>query len=60
MILYEYKCKECGNIFELFIPENDDKYHPICPLCLSENVNKVITTPGIIWKTDGNVGKISK
>lgn len=40
MPIYEFKCEECGNSFEIFI-NLDEK--PICPKCGSEDVNKKIS-----------------
>lgn len=61
MILYEYKCNDCHNVFDVWETWEDwkvDKSSPECPYCKSVDTIKQFSPPGIIWKTDGNVGKI--
>ena len=44
MPIYEYKCKKCGKIFEVFIPvisEKDRKQ--VCPTCGSDETEKLIS-----------------
>jgi len=33
MPIYEFKCKNCGNIFEYLCLKSNDKDHAHCPLC---------------------------
>jgi len=33
MPIYEFKCKNCGNIFELLCFRSDDKEQAVCPSC---------------------------
>jgi len=44
MPTYEFRCKECGTVFELreHIAEHETS-HPPCPNCKSEEVEHVLT-----------------
>ncbi len=43
MPIYEYKCNDCGNIFEILTTSSDDAEKIQCSKCKSEKVNKVIS-----------------
>jgi putative FmdB family regulatory protein len=43
MPIYEYKCSECGNIFEILTTSSNDEEKVQCDKCESERVKKVIS-----------------
>jgi len=52
MAIYEYKCKACGNHFEL-LQEISSKIPKACPVC-GGTLTKAVTHPGrIIFKGSG-------
>lgn len=55
MPIYEYRCDECGEKFELFVRSGSQKTVPICPHCGSQQVRKAISLFGV-----GGAGGSSK
>lgn len=54
MPLYEFKCSDCGIVFEVRDSyENVVHGHKKCTNCGSRNTAKLIGTPAIIFKGDG-------
>jgi putative FmdB family regulatory protein len=45
MPIYEYQCKKCGFVFEMFVLSHQEKTR--CPKCSSENVEKLISAPNL-------------
>ena len=43
MPIYEFKCQDCENIFELLLMSNDEKHEMKCPRCESENFERVLS-----------------
>ena len=41
MPIYEYKCKDCGQISELLVMKKDEAVH--CALCNSQNLEKLMS-----------------
>jgi len=56
MPTYDYKCKECGKVFEVFLrfSELDDQVN--CPNCGSEKTERVFSIPYIEGKTVAGSG----
>ncbi|OGC92518.1 MAG: hypothetical protein A2W25_07425 [candidate division Zixibacteria bacterium RBG_16_53_22] len=46
MPIFEYRCKICGNEFEVLIRSSESKVS--CPDCAAENVTKKFSTFGFI------------
>lgn len=42
MPIFDYKCLECGNIFEKIVLKHDSTVE--CPVCFSDKVEKQIPT----------------
>ncbi len=42
MPIYEYRCKECGNVFECFVRHNH-KNQIVCPECGSSDIEKILS-----------------
>jgi putative FmdB family regulatory protein len=53
MIRYDYRCRECNNIFVIERKSYKDKKKPKCPKCKSFKVKKVIGAIPVIYKGDG-------
>lgn len=64
MPLYQFRCEECGEIFEEFMKvfidaeRKDQSEYPVCPKCKSEDVIKQISCfnfhlKGGGWAKDG-------
>lgn len=43
MPIYEYKCNDCGAVFELLKTSSDDDKEVKCNQCNSENITKLIS-----------------
>ena len=53
MPIFEYKCQNCGNIFELLVLNRKKNNNLHCKSCGSKEVNKIISPVGIIFKGSG-------
>jgi len=42
MPIYDYKCSECGNKFEILVMNKKEEI--ICPACESSNIKKCLST----------------
>ena len=42
MPIFEYKCEECGDIFEKLVSKSDDQV--VCEKCGAEKVEKQLST----------------
>ncbi len=47
MPIYEYRCAECGERFELFVRSAAGQTAPTCPRCGSPKVQKAISLFGV-------------
>jgi putative FmdB family regulatory protein len=47
MPIYEYRCDECGEKFELFVRSATRKVVPTCPKCGSQKARKNISLFGV-------------
>lgn len=47
MPIYEYRCEECGEGFELFVRSSSQAASPTCPECGSERVKRAISLFGL-------------
>jgi putative FmdB family regulatory protein len=45
MPIYEYRCRECGKVFDRAEPlAEHGRGHPACPKCKSQRVEQVFTS----------------
>jgi putative FmdB family regulatory protein len=51
MPIYEYKCKACGERFEMLVRSVSRQSHPACPKCGSQKVKKAISLFGVAATT---------
>ena len=47
MPIYEYRCAECGEKFELLVRSMAQQSAPTCPRCGSQKVRKAISLFGV-------------
>jgi putative FmdB family regulatory protein len=45
MPIYEYRCKNCGTVYEKIVPSSSAPA-PECPQCGSKEIEKLISAPG--------------
>ncbi|MBE0467865.1 MAG: zinc ribbon domain-containing protein [Candidatus Desulforudis sp.] len=43
MPIFEFRCLECGNLFEKLFRNNEEKVAVACPECRSESFERVIS-----------------
>lgn len=56
MPTYDYKCKECGEVFELFRYLSEIDKEVKCPNCGSEKTQRLFSIPQIIGETVAGSG----
>ena len=49
MPIYEYKCRDCGKVFEEIVSLGSNKSFP-CPACTSAKTEKILSVIGGIGK----------
>ena len=49
-MIYEYRCQECGRIFEIqaTLAEKEAGLHPVCPQCRSPQTTQQFGSIGIM------------
>jgi putative FmdB family regulatory protein len=45
MPMFEYKCRGCGNQFEMLVRKGQDT--PACPKCQSQELEKLLSIPAV-------------
>lgn len=45
MPIFEYKCGDCGKVFENLELPGSEKKEPLCPACNGANVARLISAP---------------
>ncbi len=58
MPLYDYRCRGCGNEFEVLVKSEDKDKEQSCPKCESREVGKLISRTSFSlkgggWASDG-------
>jgi len=53
MPIFEYKCNDCSNIFELFVLNKKENNNLFCTSCGSKDIHKIISPVGVIFKGSG-------
>ncbi len=44
MPIYEFRCLECNDLFEILLMNDDDKAEMRCPKCKGENFERVLSS----------------
>jgi putative FmdB family regulatory protein len=47
MPIYEYRCEECDEAFEVFVRSSSQETNPACPECGSRKVKKAVSLFGV-------------
>jgi putative FmdB family regulatory protein len=50
MPIFEYRCTDCGKMFETFVTAERT---PQCPGCRSANLAKLLSSPGMVGSGNG-------
>lgn len=50
MPIYEFKCRNCGRVFEVFFQSRENYSLPRCPECESLTTEKIFSPPARVWK----------
>ena len=53
MPIYEFKCTECNDIFEILCSTGDDAASPKCPKCGKEELERVLSAASFTMGSDG-------
>jgi putative FmdB family regulatory protein len=56
MPLYEYRCNECGEVFEKMVRFSEADQKPACPTCNSPDTSKKLSTVAIGSSLSGSSG----
>ena len=48
MLIYDYKCQDCGKIAEIFLKKMDGGQPVVCPVCGSKNVEKLVSASYVL------------
>jgi putative FmdB family regulatory protein len=59
MPIYEYRCKECDEPFEVFVRSSSQQTDPTCPNCGSQKVKKAVSLFGVGGTVGGNTSAAS-
>lgn len=61
MPIYEFRCLECSNIFELLqLTMKKDKRGMRCPKCKSSEIERVLSRVSVVRSVDGKATKTVK
>lgn len=53
MPIFEFRCLQCGNLFEKLFLEQQEEIELKCPGCGSESLNRVISRANSVMGTKG-------
>ena len=53
MPIYEFKCKKCGDVFDVLFRSSQEKREVSCPVCKAKKVDKLMSVFG------GKIGNTS-
>ncbi len=56
MPIYEYRCEECEEGFELFVRSVARQTTPACPKCGSRRVKRAISLFGVAGRSSSSLG----
>jgi putative FmdB family regulatory protein len=59
MPIFEFKCLECENFFEILVLNNDEKAKMNCPECEAENFERVLSTTNFTMGIKSSSGENS-
>ena len=53
MPIYEFRCTQCGHVFEKLFIKADDRLQLRCPQCQSDTFERVISSTNYAMKSGG-------
>jgi putative FmdB family regulatory protein len=54
MPIYEFRCLDCGNVFELLrLKKEDEKSGMNCPKCKSAEIERVLSSVSVLSSSSG-------
>jgi putative FmdB family regulatory protein len=53
MPIFEFRCVDCGDIFEKLFMSSDEKVDLCCPHCKSESIERVVSRSSYAMKSSG-------
>ena len=56
MPIYQYKCRDCGELSELMLPMQQNDRTITCRSCGNSNMEKLISAPSLIKDGTGSPG----
>ena len=56
MPIYEFKCLECNEYFEILVARVDEEVEMACPKCRAENFERVMSTTNYAMGAGGGAG----
>jgi putative FmdB family regulatory protein len=59
MPIYEFKCLECNEYFEILVTRIDEEVDMACPKCKSENFERVMSTTNYAMGNGAGAGGAS-
>lgn len=57
MPIYEFRCIECGDVFERLFMYSDEKVDLCCPRCTSESIERVVSRSSYAVGASGKGGR---
>jgi putative FmdB family regulatory protein len=54
MPIFEYQCKDCGKVIEIFHQRAGEDSLPVCSSCGSTNLIKLLSAPGMVKTGDAS------
>lgn len=59
MPVFEYKCKECGTVYDVLHKSSSSKEDVVCPKCSSKKNVKLVSSFSSSFKSDNSSGGCS-
>jgi len=59
MPLYEFRCLECQEVFEILVIKSDDQKEMKCPKCGAENFERVMSAAAFAMGDSGSSSNVS-
>jgi len=56
MPIYQYKCRECGEVSEFLLPILSDNRSLACKSCGKDNLEKLMSAPNLLKTSTGASG----
>lgn len=60
MPLYEYRCPDCGEIFDKIVRFSEADKTPVCPSCGEKNASKLISAGAVIGTSPSGSASASR